>query len=309
MAAPLVSRLRWKHLELFRRVMEQRTLRGAAQAMHMTQPAATKLVQELEAILGVELFQRSKAGMSPTLYGEVLGRHVNVILADFARLEEEISAVSRGAQGTVRLGVLPSLAPGLLTRAVALMLEANAQVRVTVKEGSTDELLASLGRNELDLAFARVIDRATAAAFRFELVYDEPFAIVCRGGHPLARRKATTYQVLAKARWVLPAEGTPMRALVDQIFLANGALRPAASVECTTLEKIRDMVAGTDMIGVMPTSFVLEAVERRQLVFLKRKLPAYAPMSLAFRTQGETAPVVAEFARKVKASASELGLA
>lgn len=308
MASPLVSRLRWKHLDLFRCVMEERTLRAAAERAHMTQPAATKLVHELEAMLGVELFRRGKAGMRPTLYGETLHRHVNVILADTARMEEDIFAVSRGARGTVRVGVLPSLAPGLLTRAVALMMEEHPQVRVTVKEGATNELLTALSRNELDLVFARIIDERVAGSFRAEVVYDEPFAIVCRRGHPMTRRSARSYRTLAKARWVLPAENSPMRALVDQIFLANGALRPAAAVECTTLEKVRDLVAGTDMIGVLPRSFVLEGVVRRRLVLLKPRLPVYAPMSLAFRLPGDAAPVVEKFARTVKASAKELGL-
>lgn len=308
MIAPLVSRLRWKHLHLFRCVMEQGTLRAAAEHAYMTQPAATKLIQELESMLDVKLFERGKTGMEPTLYAETLHRHANVILVDLARMEEEISAISRGSRGSVRVGVLPSLAPGLLTRAVALMMIEHPQVRVTIKEGATDDLLAALSRNELDLAFARIIDVHVAASFHSEVVYDEPFAIVCRSGHPMARRGARNYRTLAKARWVLPAEGSPMRALVDQIFLANGALRPTATVECTTLEKVRDLVAGTDMIGVLPRSFVLKGADRRRLVLLKPTLPVYAPMSLAFRTPMDVAPAVEEFARMVKESVKELGL-
>lgn len=308
MTAPLVSRLRWRHLDLFRCVMEQGTLRAAAEHAHMTQPAATKLIQELESMFGVPLFKRGKAGMGPTLYAETLHRHVNVVLADLARLEEEISAVSRGQRGTVRVGILPSLAPGLLTRAVALMMKEHPQVRVTIKEGATDELLAALSRNELDLAFARIIDQSVAGSLHSEVIYDEPFAIVCRSGHPMARRGARSYRTLTKARWILPAEGSPIRALVDQIVLANGALRPTAAVECTTLEKVRDLVAGTDMIGVLPRSFVLKSADRRRLVLLKPTLPVHAPMSLAFRTPEDIAPAIEEFARKIRESAKELGL-
>ena len=72
----LAGRLRFKHLELFQNVVDQHTLRAAAEVSSMSQPAATKLVQELEEMFGVPLFQRGKRGMRPTHYGEVMRRHI-----------------------------------------------------------------------------------------------------------------------------------------------------------------------------------------------------------------------------------------
>ena len=304
----LIGRLRVKHLDLFRHVAEQHTLRRAAELSHMTQPAATKLVQELEGIVNAPLFVRDKRGMKPTLHGEVLYRHVMLLLADMARMEQELALVTHGGEGHIRLGVLPSLAPGLLTRSISLMVQAHPRVRFTVKEAATNDLLRALERNELDVAFARVQDRAAAATLRIRRVYSEPFAVVVRKSHPLAGVPARKrWDALSRATWVLPEQGSPMRAAIDQVFVSHSALRPSAAVECTVLEKVLDMIAGSDMVGVLPRSFVQHAPRGKQLVMLQGDIP-FAPTSLVARKQGEPAPVMELFAQAVERATRELGL-
>lgn len=304
----LIGRLRIKHLDLFRHVAEQHTLRRAAELSHMTQPAATKLVQELEGMVNATLFVRDKRGMKPTQHGEVLYRHVTLLLADMERMAQELALVTEGGQGHIRLGVLPSLAPGLLTRSISLMLQAHPRVRFTVKEAATNDLLQAIERNEIDLAFARVQDRAAADTLRIHRIYSEPFAVVVRKSHPLAKVPAgKRWDALSKALWVLPEQGTPLRAVLDQVFVSHSALRPSAAVECTVLEKVLDMVAGSDMVGVLPRSFVQHALRGKQLVMLQGDIP-FAPTSLVARRQGEPAPVMVLFTRAVDRAARELGL-
>jgi DNA-binding transcriptional LysR family regulator len=304
----LISRLRVKHLELFRHVAEQHTLRRAAELSHMTQPAATKLVQELEDIVKAPLFVRDKRGMKPTLHGEVMYRHVTLLLADMERMAQELALVTEGGEGHIRLGVLPSLAPGLLTRSISLMLEMHPRVRFTVREASTNDLLRSLERNELDVAFARVQDRAAADTLQVTRVYSEPFAVVVRKSHPLSRVPARKrWEALSKAVWVLPEMGTPMRAMMDEVFVRHAALRPATAVECTALEKVLDLIAGSDMVGVLPRSFVLHAERGSRLALLQGDIP-FAPTSLVSRRQIQAAPVMGVFARTVQMAARELRL-
>lgn len=303
----ILSRLRLKHLDLFRHVAQQQTLRRAAELMHMTQPAATKLVQELEEIFGAPLFVRDRRGARLTVEGQVLHRYVGILLADITRMAEEIALVHEGGSGHIRLGVLPSLAPGLLTRAVSMMFRAHPRVRITVREGSTKELLAAVEGNELDLAFARVLDRPEVAELKMTKIYSEPFAVVIRRGHPMAKiPPRRRWAALAKADWVLPEPGTPMRAVIDHLFAANGELRPQPVVECQTLERISDFVAGSDMAGVLPRSFANHGDRRRKLAALVDI--DFAPTFLVARAQDEPAPVTTEFMRIVQLAAANLQL-
>lgn len=305
----LAGRLRFKHLELFQNVVDHHTLRAAAEVSSMSQPAATKLVQELEEMFGVPLFQRGKRGMRPTHYGEVMRRHIAIVLADIDRMRQEIALVAEGGEGHIRLGVLPSLAPGLLTRSVDKMLGAHPKVQFSITEAASTELLASLSRNELDLTFARIMPGEVVEGVRHGTVYVEPFAVVARRGHPLARARRLTWKLLSDATWILPAKDTPMRNFIDEWFGRNAAFRPRVAIECSTLEKVRDLIAGTDMVGVLPRSFLLNGARRKDLAPLKVGLdPNFAPISLVFRQHRELAPVVDAFAKAVRAAAVELGL-
>lgn len=304
----IVGKLRIKHLELFRHVCDLHTLRAAAEMSHMTQPAATKLVRELEEIVGATLFVRDQRGMRPTAEGGTLRRHVGVLLADMARMSQELAMVRDGEEGHIRLGVLPSLAPGLLTRSISSMIEKYPRVRFNVQEGSSTELLDAIDKNELDLAFARVIDRSRVDRLNLTHVYSEPFVVVMRRGRAVAQpRTRQRWEDLSRAMWVMPEKGTPMRGMLDQLFVSHRVMCPTPSVECATLEKVADLVAGSDMLGVLPRSFASHGDRGRKLAVLKEDVLS-ASTSLISRASGDAAPVMGRFVEMVLHAARELQL-
>jgi len=305
----LTSRLRVKHLALFKSVMELQSLRRAADACSMTQPAATKLVHELEEMFAATLFRRSKRGMQPTHHAEVLQRHVAILISDLARTEAEMALVAQGGSGHVRLGVLPSLAPGLLTLSVVRLLAARPRLRFSIQEANTNDLLESLARNELDVTFGRIVERSVAEELRLVEVYDEPFAIVARAGHPMARMRQPDWKTLSQAVWILPAAGTPMRLFINGLFSQHRAFRPVVAVECSTLEKVHHLIAGSDMLGLLPRSFALRGRASGELAIVKRDLgKKFVPVSLISRGHHQRPPVLDALEEMVCAVASELGL-
>jgi DNA-binding transcriptional LysR family regulator len=305
----LTSRLRVKHLDLFRRVMELQSLRRAADACSMTQPAATKLVRELEEMFDAGLFLRGKRGMQPTHHAEVLQRHVAVLIADLARTEEAMALAAQGGSGHVRVGVLPSLAPGLLTQSVVRLLAAYPRLRFSIQEANTNELLESLARNELDVTFGRVVERSVSEELRLVEVYDEPFAIVARAGHPMARLRLPDWKTLSQAVWILPAAASPMRLFINGLFSQHRAFRPVVAVECSTLEKVHHLIAGSDMLGLLPRSFALRGKAAGELAIIKRDLgKKFVPVSLISRGHVQRPPALDALEKMVCAVAGELGL-
>lgn len=303
------SRLKLKHLDLFRNLCELQTLRKAAEASSMTQPAATKLIQELEAMFGVTLFQRDRRGMRLTQHGAVVRRHIDVLLADIANMRAEVDLFTMGSAGRIRLGIIPSLASALLARSITRSLELRPQVRFTLQQGATTELLASLARNELDVIFGRVLDSQIAAKLRVVDVYTETFSIACAAKHALARRRNPPWTELAKFRWALPAAGTPLRELADGLFTSNRVLRPMVAVESSSFEQMRYLIAQSDLLGVLPRSIALQGHRDQELVLLNPQLGAdFAPISLMFRKEFEQPPFIEEFAKLVLETAAELKL-
>jgi DNA-binding transcriptional LysR family regulator len=247
--------------------------------------------------------------MKPTPEGAVVRRHIDVLLADISNMRAEVDQFSSGESGRIRLGVIPSLASELLAQSIATTLATRPRVQFVLQEGATTELLASLGRNDLDLTFGRVLTTQLAQNLRVINVYTESFAVVCGPRHELAKRNAVSWKDLARFRWVLPAAATPFRDLVDNLFTRNRVLRPVVAVESRSFEQMRHLVARSDLVAVVPHSFATQGKASRQLAVLKAGLGAdFAPISLLFRKEFGQPPLIEEFARVVCESAAALKL-
>ncbi|HEU0200524.1 MAG TPA: LysR family transcriptional regulator, partial [Burkholderiaceae bacterium] len=98
---------------------EKRSVLHAANAIGVTQPAASKLLSELEDALGVPLFERHARGVTPTWYGEVLVRHARAALSEIRHAEEEIAALKAGDAGRAAIGTVVTPGVGLVPIAVA----------------------------------------------------------------------------------------------------------------------------------------------------------------------------------------------
>ena len=117
---------------------EVKSLRKAAAMLNMTQPTATKLLQDLEHNIGLPLFDRGRRGMQPTNYGDVMIRHARLVLADLDRTRLELEALSSGATGQIKIGAVISAIPFLLARAVAKLKRQHPRLFVSINVGTSD---------------------------------------------------------------------------------------------------------------------------------------------------------------------------
>ena len=110
----LLMRLRTRQLLLLEALGRERQLGRAAAALGISQPAATKLLQQAEDALGAPLFKRLARGMEPTPTGEVLVRFARQSLVDFGFARQQVAALRSGLRGRLRLGTVPGALPQLL---------------------------------------------------------------------------------------------------------------------------------------------------------------------------------------------------
>jgi DNA-binding transcriptional LysR family regulator len=136
--APLFLRLRTRQLMLLAELGTERNLGRAAAAMNITQPAATKLLLQIEEALGVQLFTRRPRGMEPTTSGEVLVRYARQVRNDFGLAREELQALASGLQGTLRVGSVPGAVPQLLAPALAAYQQRHPRVALSVVVDTSD---------------------------------------------------------------------------------------------------------------------------------------------------------------------------
>lgn len=301
------GRLRLRHLDLLQALHALGSVHKAAARLGMTQPAASKLLLELEDMFGVPLFVRSRRGIVPTAFGHALASKTDVLLADLAGARNEIAALAAGARGRIRVGVQPVALPVLVPRAIQRMRGDHPGVTVMLHEGAHDSLLASLARGELDCVLGRLMLGAAQAVFRTEVLYDEPICVVARTGHPLARSSRITPAALARQDWILPPPDAPLRQRIDAYFAQQGLSLPAPVAESVSLLANEVLLRGADMLAAMPRAVAHHYAELGVLAILKFKpdwsLPA---VGVVQRAHVEPAPALARFLDALRSEARAL---
>jgi DNA-binding transcriptional LysR family regulator len=282
-----LSKIRLRHLTCFVVVAQERTLASAAARLHLSQPAVSKTLAELEDLAGRRLVERGRAGTQLTPAGEEFLRYA----ADVTHALESAAAVLTGAAvpiaPSVRVGALPTAASGLLVAALARLRERRPHAGVSVRTGDNPELLAWLKAGEIDLAVGRMAEPAMMQGVSFELLYAESLAVVARPQHPLALSGGSTISPRALLGYplIVPGAGTAPRHDVEGFFAAHGAALPPGRTETQSAAVARALTLISDAVWITPQHPVQLDLDRRWLHRLNVPVPGNAePVGILSRS-------------------------
>ena len=247
------ARLKTRQLLLLLALEDEGNINRAAQVLNITQPAASKLLKDLEDMLGVSLFDRMPRGMRPTWYGETMIRHARVALASLGQAHDEIQALKAGSFGQVSVGAITAPGLSLLPMAVALLKREQPSLRVSLQIETSDVLMERLAQGKLDMLVARLFERHDKTALRYEALTEEPVCAVTRPGHPLLGRRKLSLRDMADAGWIVPPAGSVLRHRFELMFQEQGLGSPTNVVETTALLFMTRMLQQSDMIAVIAT--------------------------------------------------------
>jgi DNA-binding transcriptional LysR family regulator len=266
------SHLKTRHLVLLVELGRHGSIMHAAQAANLTQPAASKLLAELEHALGVQLFERLPRGVAPTWYGQVLIRRAGAALAEMDAAHQEVMELLSGLRGRVDVGCVLTPAAGLVPEAVNLLKSRQPRVLVSITVDTSKLLVQRLRAGELDVVVGRILDTEAAGELAFEPITDEPHSLIVRAGHPLAGRDDLTLAELSQKGWILPPTGSILRDRLTAMFLSQGLEPPAETVETLALPVIANLLVGSDMIVALPQELVQTYLQTGLLTVLPFEL-------------------------------------
>jgi DNA-binding transcriptional LysR family regulator len=249
---PLIGRLKLRQMALLVALDLHRSLRRAAEAIAVTQPAATRLLRDLEQAFGAALFARHAWGMEPTAAGEALTRYARSLLIEVGEAQSELRLLAAGARGVLRIGCVTGGVPGWLVPAVRAVRKERPGLRLTMLVNTSDVLVDALLAGTLDVAIGRLTERADPALFAVVTLGDEPLCIVARRGHPLAQRRRVKAADLAGATWILQPPGSPMRQESHTLLDRLGVQLPADVMETASIVATSGLLRDTDALSVMP---------------------------------------------------------
>ena len=266
----LLNRLRMRQVALILAVGEHGTLRKASAELGMTQPAATKMIQELESALGQRLFERVGRGQKLTPAGVSVLRYFRGMRGSVESMTRELAELQLGSSGRVSVGSIMAPSQTLLTRAIIALKKAYPLLSVDVTLDTSDRLFELLREGVLDIAIGRVRDEHWAD-YAFEPLENESLSVVVGTHHPLGKKKTVKFTALLDYPWILQPTGSPMREVLEQEFRMWQSPTPKGLIETASILTTTNLIAETDMIGVVPES-IAQTSARHGLL---KVLPCY----------------------------------
>jgi LysR family hydrogen peroxide-inducible transcriptional activator len=231
-------------------VAESLSFRKAAQRCAVSQPSLSAQIAQLESALGAPLFERDRRRVLITPAGAALLGRVRALLLAADDLAQAARRASEPLAGTLRLGVIPTVAPYLLPRAAPLLRRRFPKLHVAWREDKTAELRAALEAGNLDGMLAA--QTAELQGLQRELVGVDPFVLAAPRGHPLAQgKKPLELGALQGEDVLLLDEGHCLR---DQaLSFCNRARARELEFRATSLTTLAQMVAGGAGVTLLPS--------------------------------------------------------
>lgn len=217
-----------RQIEVFRMVMRLGSANRAAVALHISQPAVTQLLQQLEARAGLRLFARSKGKLMPTPEAHALMDEVDRVYEGLEAVQRKIVALRSHEDQVLRVGALHAMSASVMPRAVAQFQRSYPRMRFLLSVDSSKALRDALFQGNLDFAFLG--DEADTGGLDSSVFYELPATCAMPAGHPLARKARLLPQDLGEVPLIgLSANDPAQRRL--EAALRQAGVEPRIAIE------------------------------------------------------------------------------
>ena len=218
--------LKFSQLRLLAALRDLGQIGAAAQHVGLTQPAASRLLAQLEELAGVALYTRHARGVVLTEAGRVLAEQAASTLQGLDLANERIGQLVRGARGLVRVGSVTGPSLELLLPVLREARLAYPEIELAVEVGTSDRLSDLLLNRELDFYIGRIPERADAGVYELDVIGPEPISLVVRLGHPLVRQDRLQLRDCLDYDWVTQPPGGLLRRTAETYILKQGLPLP-----------------------------------------------------------------------------------
>lgn len=300
-----------RRLEMIVAIDQHRNFGRAARALGISQPSLTRALQVLEAELGVRLFERDKTECQPTEFGRIMLMRGRRILSELEEAKREIALLQGLETGEFRIGAAAYVTQLWLGAAIGQLLAVHPKLKVRSSERLWYQLADALMASEIDIAVGEASEIGGHPDIVVGRLPRRPGVIICRAGHPLARRNDLEIGHLADyplAGPLLPrriAVHLPAASALGSLAANGLAFQPA--IFCESLVGIGDLVETSDALGMVPRAAFAKAEKRRGLAVLPIEVPwLVTEQALMWRRDRMAHPALKTFrdaARRTEAAA------
>jgi len=262
--------MKLSQLHNFTAVVEAGAVRQAAKTLNLSQSSVTKSIQQLEADLGVELLHRGAHGVAATEAGKALFARIKTVEAELRHARNDVEAIQGAGLGEIRVSASPSVATGLLPRAVIAFQRKHPRVSFHILEGVYPDMLPAIRTGDLDLAICLVPGRPRDESLSFISLVRDRLVPAVRADHPMLGRRKLRLEDLIGLDWIIYRRSHTGLDVFEQTFIANRLEPPKSTIECTSFACALALVENGDYVTLVPS----------QIFAGNRSTPSIAPVLL-----------------------------
>jgi len=243
--------LKLSHLRLLAALAETEQLTLAAAAIGISQPAASRLVAEIEAIIGAAVHERTGRGIGLTAMGRALALRAQRVRLELDDAARDLAEIMTGGMGHVRIGTVTGAALDRVLPALQREQARHPAVTVEVEVAASDQLCDHLVAGRLDFVLGRMPEGSQAQMLTYAPLDGEPLALVARADHPLLGGGTPTLEAALAHDWLLPGEPSLMTRTVLASLQARGLPAPRRRVSTTSFMLTLALLQQTEAIAVL----------------------------------------------------------
>ena len=245
----LRSGLKLSHLRMIVALEESGQISAAAHMLNISQPAASRMIAEMEDILSAPLCRRLPRGVELTSFGATLARRARAMLLELREVDREIADLKSGKGGAVFLGAVTAPAIGLAVPAIRRIRKNFPRIEISMQIDTSGVLARELLASRHDFIIARIPDDLNPRLFEARVIGIEKACLIVRRGHPLADGQTVELERLTGYDWVFQPGGSLLRRTIETIFMSHHVPLPDRILNTTSLLLTLVMVAQSDAIA------------------------------------------------------------
>lgn len=290
-----------RQIEAFKAMIESGSVSSAAEMLHISQPAMSKLIAYLEADTGLKLFDRVKGRLAPTKSGMRLYEEIDRIFAGVRQVENAAEAIRREEQGRITIGVLPALAGSFIQRATTAFLKDHHNVFCSVKSTSSQWIVDWVVARKLDVG---LVDGGFKNPYAtLEPLWEQPMVCVMPLGHPLAAKRTVRPRDLDQVPFVSFPLDSDVGHRIDTLFEAE-RVKPQIVMNANFVLTVCEFVAAG--LGVSLVHPLLISEFRRRVCVRRFEPEVFDNVALCRNADNRNAELVDIFAQKLRDTAEEV---
>jgi DNA-binding transcriptional LysR family regulator len=268
-------RVKLRDLHILISVVQSGSMVRAAERLVISQPVVSKVISDLEAVLGVPLLERSRRGIEPTAYGRALVRRGTNVFDELRQAAKEIQYLSDPTAGELRIAGPGTVVGGLFPAAIDHLCLEYPKLTFHVSEiANVVQQFRELRERRVDLVMRRMPESmADAPDLVAEPLFNDPPLIAAGVSSPWTRKRHIELAELAGETWVLPPSETDVSLYLMELFRDAGLSVPGAQVICSSMDMNHALLATGRYLALYPGSLLMFGAKRLAIKALRVNIP------------------------------------